>query len=104
MPIRVPRWQQINEISIKTDGRDCCGGITVRKILISVVGNPGQVVVRPFRLIPMTGRLFPTVRGRSDLLQYIGTIVRLNQKTATIACQESEWRVSYSLLHRIVEV
>lgn len=39
-----------------------------------------------------------------DLLQHIGTIVRLNQKTATLACQEGEWRVSYSLLHRIVDV
>lgn len=50
-------------------------------------------------------RLGDTVgfEGR-DLLEHIGTIVRLNQKTATIACQEVEWRVSYSLLHRIVEV
>lgn len=39
-----------------------------------------------------------------DLLQHIGTIVRLNQKTATVACPEGEWRVSYALLHRVVDV
>lgn len=39
-----------------------------------------------------------------DLIEHIGTIVRMNQKTATVACKEGEWRVSYSLLHRIVEV
>jgi hypothetical protein len=39
-----------------------------------------------------------------DLLQHIGTIVRLNQKTATVACPEGEWRVGYSLLHRVVDV
>jgi len=39
-----------------------------------------------------------------DLLQHIGTIVRLNPKTATIACSEGEWRVSYALLHRVVDV
>jgi hypothetical protein len=39
-----------------------------------------------------------------DLLQHTGTIVRLNQKTATVSCQEGEWRVSYALLHRVVEI
>ncbi len=39
-----------------------------------------------------------------DLLQHVGKIVRLNQKSATVACDEGEWRVSYALLHRIVEV
>ncbi|RQS68168.1 hypothetical protein DID96_20095 [Burkholderia sp. Bp8963] len=35
-----------------------------------------------------------------------GTIVRLNQKTASIACHDTEghWRVSYGLLRRIVDV
>ena len=39
-----------------------------------------------------------------DLLQHFGKIVRLNQKSATVACDEVEWRVPYALLHRIVEV
>jgi len=39
-----------------------------------------------------------------DLLRHIGTIVRLNPKTATVACPEGEWRVPYTLLHRVVDV
>ncbi|KWA86271.1 hypothetical protein WL29_10975 [Burkholderia ubonensis] len=40
------------------------------------------------------------------LRERIGTIVRLNQKTASIACHDTEghWRVSYGLLRRIVDV
>lgn len=40
------------------------------------------------------------------LRERIGTIVRLNQKTASIACSgtEGHWRVSYSLLRRIVDI
>jgi hypothetical protein len=40
------------------------------------------------------------------LHERIGTIVRLNQKTASIACPDSEghWRVSYALLRRIVDI
>ena len=41
---------------------------------------------------------------RRDLIQHIGTIVRMNPKTASVACPEGEWRVSYALLHRVVEV
>lgn len=39
-----------------------------------------------------------------DLIQHIGTIVRMNPKTASVACPEGVWRVSYALLHRVVEV
>ena len=39
-----------------------------------------------------------------DLLQHVGKIVRLNQKSATVSCDEGEWRVSYALLHRVVEL
>lgn len=40
------------------------------------------------------------------LRERIGTVVRLNQKTASIACSDTEghWRVSYSLLRRIVDI
>lgn len=40
------------------------------------------------------------------LRERIGIIVRLNQKTASIACSDTEghWRVSYGLLRRIVDV
>ncbi|WP_051391222.1 hypothetical protein [Paraburkholderia mimosarum] len=42
----------------------------------------------------------------NHLREHIGTIVRLNQKTASIACNDIEghWRVSYGLLRRIVDV
>jgi hypothetical protein len=39
-----------------------------------------------------------------DLLQHVGNIMRLNQKSATISCEEGEWRVSYALLHHVVEI
>lgn len=40
------------------------------------------------------------------LRERVGTIVRLNQKTASIACSgtEGHWRVSYGLLRRVVDV
>lgn len=32
-----------------------------------------------------------------------GRIVRLNDKTVTLLCNQQQWRVAYALLHRIVE-
>jgi hypothetical protein len=34
----------------------------------------------------------------------IGTLIRLNQKTATVKTETSEWRVSYALMRHIVAV
>lgn len=39
-----------------------------------------------------------------DLIQRLGTIVRLNQKTATVSCDAQEWRVSYALLRHLVDL
>jgi hypothetical protein len=39
-----------------------------------------------------------------DLIQHVGTIVRLNTQTATVSCPEGEWRVSYPLLNRVVDI
>ena len=39
-----------------------------------------------------------------DLIQHVGTITRLNTKTATVSCPEGEWRVSYALLSRVVDL
>ncbi len=39
-----------------------------------------------------------------DLIQRIGTIVRLNQKTATVSCDGTEWRVSFALLHHVIDL
>ena len=35
--------------------------------------------------------------------QRSGQVIRLNDKTVTLRCGEQQWRVSYSLLHRIVD-
>lgn len=32
-----------------------------------------------------------------------GQIIRLNDRTVTLACGHQQWRVSYSLLHRVVD-
>ena len=39
-----------------------------------------------------------------DLIQRVGSIVRLNQKTATVSCDGQEWRVSFALLRHIVDL
>jgi len=39
-----------------------------------------------------------------DPIEHIGTIARMAPKIATVACTKGEWRLPYSLLHRIVEV
>jgi hypothetical protein len=35
--------------------------------------------------------------------QRTGKIVRLNDKTVTLICDQQQWRVSYGLLHRVLE-
>jgi hypothetical protein len=32
-----------------------------------------------------------------------GRVIRLNDKTVTLLCDEQNWRVSYALLHRVME-
>ena len=39
-----------------------------------------------------------------DLIQNLGTIIRTNQKTATVSCDGHEWRVSYALLRHVVDL
>ncbi len=39
-----------------------------------------------------------------DLIQRLGSIVRANQKTATVSCDGHEWRVSYALLRHVVDL
>ncbi|MBA3057330.1 MAG: hypothetical protein KJ614_13660 [Gammaproteobacteria bacterium] len=36
--------------------------------------------------------------------QRTGKIIRLNDKTVTLQCDRMQWRVAYSLLHRVVDV
>jgi hypothetical protein len=35
--------------------------------------------------------------------QRSGQVIRLNDKTVTLLCNNQQWRVAYSLLHRVVE-
>lgn len=35
--------------------------------------------------------------------QHIGKIVRLNDKTVTLQCAGTQWRVAYAYLHRVVD-
>jgi len=39
-----------------------------------------------------------------DQQQRTGKIIRLNDKTVTLQCDQSQWRVAYSFLHRVVDV
>jgi len=39
-----------------------------------------------------------------DLIQRLGSIVRMNQKTATVSCDGHEWRVSFALLRHVVNL
>ncbi len=39
-----------------------------------------------------------------DQQQRTGKIIRLNDKTVTLQCDRMQWRVAYSLLHRVVDV
>ena len=38
-----------------------------------------------------------------DQQQRAGKIIRLNDKTVTLQCGNSQWRVAYSFLHRVVD-
>ena len=39
-----------------------------------------------------------------DLIQRLGSIVRLNQNTATVSCDGHQWRVSFALLRHVVDL
>ena len=39
-----------------------------------------------------------------DQQQRTGKIIRLNDKTVTLQCDQTQWRVAYSFLHRVVDV
>ena len=39
-----------------------------------------------------------------DLIARLGSIVRVNQKTATVSCDGHEWRVSFALLRHVVNL
>jgi hypothetical protein len=39
-----------------------------------------------------------------DLIQRLGSIVRLNQKTATVSCDGHQWRVPFALLRHVINL
>jgi len=39
----------------------------------------------------------------ADLQNRIGTVTRINQQTDTVACDGRNWRVSFGLLHHVVQ-
>jgi hypothetical protein len=39
-----------------------------------------------------------------DQQQRTGKIIRLNDKTVTLQCAQTQWRVAYSFLHRVFDV
>jgi len=39
-----------------------------------------------------------------DLIQRLGTVVRLNPKTATVSSDGQQWRVPFALLRRVVDL
>lgn len=39
----------------------------------------------------------------ADLQNRVGTVIRINQQTATVACDGRNWRVSFGLLRHVVD-
>jgi len=39
-----------------------------------------------------------------DLIQRVGTVVRLNPKTVTVSCDGQQWRVPFGFLRRVVDI
>ena len=90
--------------------------------LLILAENPPQYWWVPYAAIQLDPRQAPLPQpprplGRADftlgetvsfegrdLIQRLGSIVRLNQKTATVSCDGHEWRVSFALLRHVVDL
>lgn len=72
---------------------------------IQLDANPAPLPPSPKPLERADFALGDTVsfEGR-DLIQRLGSIVRLNQKTATVSCDGQEWRVSFALLRHVIDL
>lgn len=80
------RWQ-IPYVSINLDGAD-----------VQIREQPQQGLGRNELAVgEVVGFLDRNQQQRS------GRITRLNDKTVTLLCNQQQWRVAYSLLHRVVE-
>ena len=67
--------------------------------------NQAAIPVPPKQMERSAFALGDTVsfEGR-DLIQRLGSIIRMNQKTATVSCDAHEWRVSFALLRHVVDL
>lgn len=75
-------------------------------VQIDATSMPAQQTTAPMRARREDFAVGDTVsfEGR-DLIRKFGTVVRINQKTASLLCEDGlEWRVSYALLQRVVNV
>ena len=90
--------------------------------LLILTENPSRYWWAPYAAIQLDPSLTPLPEppaqlGRSDfalgdtvsfegrdLIQRLGSIVRMNQKTATVSCDGHEWRVSFALLRHVVDL
>ena len=115
--------QQVHYWNLR-DNRMQHGRITQFKSdqLLILAENPPQYWWVPYAAIHLDPSQAPlpephTHLGRSDfavgdtvsfegrdLIQHLGSIVRMNQKTATVSCDGHEWRVSFSLLRHVVDL
>ena len=106
------------------DNRTQHGRITKFKSdqLLILAENPAQYWWVPYAAVQLDPNQAPLPEppkplGRSDfalgdtvsfegrdLIQQLGTIVRMNQKTATVSCDGHEWRVSFALLRHVVDL
>lgn len=75
-------------------------------VQIDATTMPAQPATTPVRARREDFAVGDTVsfEGR-DLIRNFGTIVRINQKTASLSCDDGlEWRVSFALLQRVVNI
>ena len=77
-------------------------GVAPRERVIVALDLPSVAVAEK-----LVNALGDTVSFTDQHLQeHVGTIVRINQKTASIQCDPNQghWRVSFGLLRKIVDV
>lgn len=92
-----------NEVLIQTEDPSKYWWLPYAAIQIDAAATPPPAPpVRPKRGDFAIGDTV-SFEGR-DLIQRLGTIVRINQKTATLSCDGQQWRVSFPLLRHVVDL
>ncbi|MCC6473915.1 MAG: hypothetical protein IT514_09240 [Burkholderiales bacterium] len=92
-----------DQLMIQTESPAQYGWLTCAALRIDVSkAPPPQPRARPRRSDFARGDTV-SFEGR-DLIQRVGTVVRLNPKTATVSCDGQQWRVPFGLLRRVVHI